>query len=214
LYLSEVGSLPLFLQERLDRILAQASSGDLESVRVLTGSKDPLDDMATKGNFMPTLHQRLKTFTMKIDPLRERTEDILSLAHYFLRQRGDGSDSESIGIEKDAELALSHYAWLGNVDELREALEEAKKSAGDRMIGVEDLPQRLRNNVDLEGVKKRKQAELEQYKGKAMKAFLRDKEKEYLQLVLNSVQDDKEEAAKKLNLDAQGLERHISGDGA
>ena len=215
LYLSEIGSLPLALQERLARILtsdhasAGSQAGTSLQVQVCAGSHDPLESMAIKGNFCGTLYQRLRPFSMVLPPLRERTEDILGLARYSLGHRN--SNPDAMCMDADVELIIENYAWPGNVAELMETLDEARKQAGDSIVKAEHLPQRITSQVNLENLKARRHSELAEYKGKMLKAFLRDKEKEYLEAVVES-EESKEAAAEKLELDPDGLDRHISGD--
>ncbi len=144
---------------------------------------------------------------MVVQPLRERRQDIVGLAYEALSSSHPSGGS----IERDAELALEGYVWPGNVDELFEVVTAAKTQASNGAISVADLPPRIVSAVDLEALRDQHEAELASYKGKALKSFLRSKEKEYLEMVLESVDDNKAEAASKLDLDAEGLERHISG---
>jgi two-component system response regulator HydG len=212
LYLEEIGSLPLSLQGKLEKLLANAKSQGKDAVRVIAGSQDPLETMAAKGNFSQSLFQRLRAFRITLPPLRERREDVLGITHYLLKQKSKGSLAGYLNIEPDAELVLDSYRWPGNADELVQAIEEARATAGKEAVSVDDLPRKIVGAVDLEVLKNERQSELAEYKGQALKSFLREKEREYLKCVLDSVDKDKEEAARKLQLDVAGLERHISGD--
>lgn len=217
LYLSEIGSLPFPLQERLDRILASDHSTDAHrggsriAVQICAGSHDPLEAMGVNGNFSGGLYQRLRPFSMVIPPLRERPEDVLGLACYCLN-RGHASETTLPCMDSDAELVIEHYPWPGNSAELIAAVTEAREKAGVRQITVDDLPQKIVAHVNVESLRERHKMDLAESKGKMLKSFLREKERGYLQSVVDST-GGKEEAAKKLHLDASGLDRHISGNG-
>jgi two-component system NtrC family response regulator len=167
--------------------------------------------MARKGNFCESLCQRLRPFSMVLPPLRERPEDVLGLTYYHLERYGQAEIDEPC-LDAEAQLVIENYPWPGNVTELLEVVSEARRRSGQRQITVEHLPERIVAHVNVESLKKRRQLELAEYKGKALKSFLRDKERDYLKSVMDSV-GNREEAAKKLRLDAAGLERHISGSG-
>lgn len=213
LYLEEIGSLPLDLQDLLILLLSASVHGtDWPPARIIAGSSDPLPSMVEKGNFRQELYQRLSVFNVAIPPLRERPADVLGLTHHLLKQR-DATGAGTCTLRADAELVLEHYAWPGNATELVNVVQSAVERAVEGVVEVEDLPPMLAQVVDVEAIKQAKKMQLQEYKGRALKAFLRSKEKEYLSAVLDSVNDDKEEAARKLQVAPGSFDRYLSDDG-
>jgi DNA-binding NtrC family response regulator len=87
---------------------------------------------------------RINNFTIKLPPLRERPEDIPSLAEHFLALVSGGS---GYTISEEAMLVMMNYSWPGNVRELRNVIERAVILASDEFITPEDLPIELRTHV-------------------------------------------------------------------
>jgi DNA-binding NtrC family response regulator len=145
LLLDEVGNLPLAQQAKLLRVL---ESGRFErvggtrtqaaDVRVLTATNADLGAMIENGSFRRDLYFRLNTVEVNIPPLRERREDILPLAQYFLdRQcRRQGRD---LAFSEQARQALLAHRWPGNVRELAHAVERAVLLCDARTIEAGDL---------------------------------------------------------------------------
>jgi DNA-binding NtrC family response regulator len=210
LYLAEIGALPTKLQDRL--LQEMVEGGKAAGVRLLAGSSEALADKADKGRFHPSLYQRLSVFSFVLTPLRERPEDTLGIALTTL-SAGRGKEVKGVSMTADTELVLEHYAWPGNGDEVEQAILHAQAQSGDGDIEPDALPPSIRQSVDLDAVKHKRKERLAEHKGKALKSFLRSKEKEYLSAVLTSVGDSKKEAARVLKIDPHGLDRHIaSGD--
>ena len=206
LYLPEVSSLPLPLQEALAKNLGHAGS-----VRVLAGSSVPLDPLVAEGEFSGALLQRLSVFTLELPPFAERPEDVLGLTHTFLRGRVEPG-GQAVELDPDVEILFENYTWPGNGDELESVLEEALPRADGTRLATAALPESLTSAVDLVRVKERQRAQFADLKGQSLKSFLRSREKEYLSTVMEAVGDDKEAAVEKLQIDPGGLARHLSSD--
>ncbi len=123
-FLDEVGELPLALQPKLLRAL---DSQEIKAVgsdrnqrhhaRIVTATNRDLAKMVRDNLFREDLYYRLCTLPLRLPPLRERREDILLLAEFFLAQAG-----AKLTISDEALEALRHYYWPGNVRELRNIL--------------------------------------------------------------------------------------------
>jgi DNA-binding NtrC family response regulator len=205
-----VGSLSSDSQSRLLKLLSEQDEQNDGYIRLLSSSSDPLEMMSSKGNFNAELFKRISMFKLSIPPFRERPEDVVGIA---TRMAQAGNPEAGIQLERDVELVLSHYAWPANGKELNEVM-NGVLTKKDRPITVPMLPQRIVQMVGLENLRAMHQQSLAEYKGQALKNFLRDKEKQYLNNVLSSVGDNKEEAAKILDLQPDVLARHVSGDNA
>ena len=108
--------------------------------------------------FRADLFHRLNQCPIRVPPLRERRDDIVPIAEYFLRQHG-----EHAGFSAEAKRALERYAWPGNVRELRNAVTQAVVASRAYEIGLADLPPLLapepprpmeRGPLELDGVEK------------------------------------------------------------
>jgi transcriptional regulator with PAS, ATPase and Fis domain len=147
-FLDEIGELPARLQPKLLQVLETQeilSVGSVKArpidVRFLAATNRDLEVEAATGEFRSDLYYRLAGFTAVIPPLRERREDILPLAHEFLRRASEKRNSAGTPrIRDDAAARLLDYAWPGNVRELRNVIELAVILSEGRPIGPEQLP--------------------------------------------------------------------------
>ena len=144
--LDEVGDIPTDLQVKLLRVLehrAVTPVGDARprptDIRLIAATNRPLDRLMAAGRFREDLFFRLSVFPIHIAPLRERREDIPALAEHFLgRSRPAGIADLRLGDELLAELRSR--PWIGNIRELRNAIEHAAIVARGQLIRPEHLP--------------------------------------------------------------------------
>ena len=130
LFLDEVGDMSLKTQAKVLRALDEQSFvpvGAIQPVsvdaRVIAATNKNLEDEIAKGNFREDLFYRLNVIPFFVPPLRERKEDIPSLAREFLRSFGREYGRPRIEIGEDALDLLKQYHWPGNVRELKNILE-------------------------------------------------------------------------------------------
>lgn len=146
-FLDEIGEMPLHLQVKLLRVLQDHEIQRIGSekpfpidVRVMAATNRNLEEEVEKKDFRRDLYYRLGVITLTLPPLRERIEDIPSLAEsyvdYFSRSIGRAID----GIEPDALDALLRYPWPGNVRELANVIERAVLLTNESKIALRDLP--------------------------------------------------------------------------
>ena len=150
-FLDEIGELPLDAQVKLLRVIEARKvtrlGGTKEidfDVRVVAATHRDLAAMVADGRFREDLYHRLNVIELLVPPLRERREEIASLARRFI-ERADESHSIQ-GLDDDAALALSAYQWPGNVRELRSAMDRAVVLASGVRITLEDLPDAVRRS--------------------------------------------------------------------
>ncbi|MDY7231395.1 sigma 54-interacting transcriptional regulator [Hyalangium rubrum] len=132
IFLDEIENTTPNLQAKLLRVL---EGGDVRpvggtqvrhvDVRVVAASNRDLAQEVRAGRFRADLFYRLNSFTIDIPPLRERADDILSLARHFLEMFNRTLKRSASGIAPDAEEALLGYVWPGNARELRNVMERA-----------------------------------------------------------------------------------------
>lgn len=146
IFLDEIGELPLAMQAKLLRVL---ETGDIRrlgdnqtvhvDVRVICATHRNLEEMVENGDFREDLMFRINTFEIHVPALRERTEDLISLAGHLLRRhRSDGSDDQLFTEAAVAELKA--HQWPGNVRELANVIEHAAILCDSMPIDVEHLP--------------------------------------------------------------------------
>jgi len=132
LFLDEIGELPLELQGKLLRVVQEGEYERLGSsktisadVRLIAATNRDLARAVQEGRFRSDLYYRLNVFPVHMPPLRDRPEDVPSLAAHFLDDiaRRLGRDFHAIGAS--TLLALQRYPWPGNVRELENVLERA-----------------------------------------------------------------------------------------
>ena len=130
LFLDEVGDMSLKTQAKVLRALDEQSFVPVGAaqpisvdVRVIAATNKDLEEEIAKGNFREDLFYRLNVIPFFVPPLRERKEDIPSLAREFLRIFGREYGRPRVEIAEDALDLLKHYPWPGNVRELKNILE-------------------------------------------------------------------------------------------
>jgi two-component system response regulator AtoC len=152
LFLDEIGELPLGLQVKLLRFLEDEEVrpvGDTRSrkvdVRVVAATARDLRRAIAEGEFREDLFYRLHVVGLRIPPLRERREDVPSLAAHFLARFARlRPDLPGPSFSEEAVAALAGHRWPGNVRELEHVVERAVVLAEGPVIGEADLPDVVR----------------------------------------------------------------------
>jgi DNA-binding NtrC family response regulator len=146
-FLDEVAELPLHLQSRLARVLADGVWRRVGGVqerpvrcRLIASSRRDLAEVVASGAFRVDLLQRLATITLRLPPLRERSDDVPLLAHYFLDHFGRQMGKALAGFGEEALETLGERDWPGNVRELRNAVELAAIHCERGLIQEQHLP--------------------------------------------------------------------------
>jgi len=219
LFLDEIGSMPLEIQSKLLRVLQDkkirkvgGSDHTEVDVRIIAASNEKLERLIEQGKFREDLYYRLSVISIDIPPLRNRPEDILPLVGHIMR-RELGPDAELPLIDHETQRILDNYNWPGNVRELENTIQHALTFAQNGNITKDTLPAKIVCTVD-EGLKSGIiTSRREQYKAKSLKAFLHDKEKEFLQRTIDSLNGDKEKAANELGISLATLYRKLPAEG-
>ncbi|MFA6174086.1 MAG: sigma-54 dependent transcriptional regulator [Kiritimatiellales bacterium] len=218
LFLDEIGSMPMEIQSKLLRVLQDkkirkvgGSDHTEVDVRIIAASNEKLEKLIEQGRFREDLYYRLSVISIDIPALRNRPEDILPLVDHVLR-RALGPDAELPMIDHETQSIIDNYNWPGNVRELENAIQHALTFAQNGSITKDTLPAKIVNIVE-EGLKSGVIASRhDQFKGKSLKAFLHDKEKEFLQRTIESMHGDKEKAANELGISLATLYRKLPSD--
>jgi transcriptional regulator with GAF, ATPase, and Fis domain len=129
LFLDEIGDISLEVQTKLLRVLQEMTFERVGSsepvkvdVRLIAATHQRLEALIRQGRFREDLYYRLDVISIHVPPLRERREDIIELANYFLRQYAQRCGKEMTLIDDDALLVLKAYSWPGNVRQLENVI--------------------------------------------------------------------------------------------
>ena len=151
LFLDEIGEMTPALQAKLLRVLEQrritrvGGTDEIEvDVRVVCATHRDLEAESRAGTFRPDLFFRISAFTIFVPALRDRPAEIELLAHHFIRQCAAQTRQRVPSLSPAAAAALRRHAWPGNVRELRNAIERAMVLQSSGVIGIEDLPDSIR----------------------------------------------------------------------
>jgi DNA-binding NtrC family response regulator len=151
LFLDEVGTMSMGLQQKLLRVLQEREFervGENRTikvdVRVLAATNSDLARMVADGTFREDLFYRLNVIPLHLPPLRERKEDVALLVQHFVRKvnaREGLPEAPDVVVSQDALRRLMAYPWPGNVRQLENAVERALILRGGRQqVEVSDLP--------------------------------------------------------------------------
>jgi len=146
LFLDEIGNLPLHLQAKLLHVLEQRQVTPVGSdrahpfdVRIIAATNVPAGELRDEAKFRTDLLFRLNTVEITVPPLRDRRDDILPIAEYFLEQFSRKYGGRKRSFSDAARGALLDYEWPGNVRALRHAVERALILAEGDVLEPSDL---------------------------------------------------------------------------
>jgi DNA-binding NtrC family response regulator len=147
LFLDEIGDAAATTQSKILRVLQDGKFervGGEETihvdVRIIAATSKDLDEAMRQKEFRPDLFFRLNTFLLVMPPLRDRPDDIATLAEHFLQRYRKELRVAVRGFSPEAIAALGHYDWPGNVRELESAVKYALVHTAGEVITPEALP--------------------------------------------------------------------------
>jgi two-component system, NtrC family, response regulator HydG len=189
LYLADVDSLARADQERLLAILSGDPTG-----RVVASTSIDLAGMVERGMFDERLHRRLSAVQISLPPLRERGDDLLSLARHFAERAAKQLGLPCPAFDDRALAALQGYPWPGNVVELWWTIRRLVADAKGEPVELPDLPAPMRSSA--------------QGPAAALRS-LADVEGAHIQEVLAAVNGNRTRAAEILGIDRKTLREKI-----
>ncbi len=146
LFLDEIGEVDFTMQAKLLKLLEERKVRRIGSVRerkvnvrIVAATNQNLERMVGDGRFRADLYFRLRIITLHMPPLRERQDDVLLLARYFLAFYARRYGKKDLEFSPEAERALLEHSWPGNVRELRNTLDQTVLLARERIVPGEDL---------------------------------------------------------------------------
>ena len=226
LFLDEIGDMPLDVQTRLLRVLAdgqfyrvgghQAIKVD---VRIIAATHQDLEKKVQSGDFREDLFHRLNVIRIQLPALKERSEDICLLAQYFLNNIANELNVESKQLTAETKEYLSQLPWPGNVRQLENICRWLTVMASGQEVHISDLPPELSAQETEESdsesplwqknLKHWTLAELKEGKENVLADALPEFEKIMLQTALTFTQGKKQEAAKLLGWGRNTLTRKL-----
>ena len=152
LFLDEIGNLSYEVQVQLLRALQErrirriGSNKEIEvDVRLISATNENLKEAIAKGNFREDLYHRINEFTLYMPSLKERREDILLFANFFLDQANKELGRNLTGFDPQTNEALLGYSWPGNLRQLKNTIKRATLVAQNEFISLKDLGEDFNN---------------------------------------------------------------------
>ena len=146
LFLDEIGNLSYEVQVQLLRALQErrirriGSTKEIEvDIRLVSATNENLKESISKGNFREDLYHRINEFTLLMPALKDRQEDILLFANFFLDQANRELDRHLIGFDAAASEAMQNYSWPGNLRQLKNIVKRATLLAQGDFISIREL---------------------------------------------------------------------------
>jgi transcriptional regulator with GAF, ATPase, and Fis domain len=146
LFLDEIGEMPLALQVKILRALQERTivrvgdtRGDAVDIRVVTATNRDLEAEIKAGRFREDLFYRLNVVNVHLPPLRERGEDVMLIARYFLGKYAEEFGKQVKGFSPNASVAIKKFRWPGNIRELDNKIKKAVVLGDNALVSPEDL---------------------------------------------------------------------------
>ena len=208
-FFDEIGDVSLPIQAKLLRVLQErefmrvgGTDNIVTDIRLIAATNKNPEQCIKEGTLRADLYYRLNVVSVLLPPLRERRDDILPLADFFLKRFNRKLGRKICEIPQDVLKVLIGYDWPGNVRELENVIERAVVLATEDTIRVSDLPEKLlKAHVDsgpvFSGLS---------YK-KAKERVLNSFSKEFVERLLRVAKGNVTEAAKQSKMDRANFRR-------
>lgn len=204
IFLDEISSMKLTLQPKILRVIESqifrriGGTSDINiDVRVIAASNTDLRGLVDQHEFRDDLYYRLKVLEIKLPPLRDRREDILLLAKFYIALYNKEFNKNILKIDKKTEKVLTNYSWPGNVRELKNVIERSIILCNDQTLTTDYLP-----------------IELQEEKSPVIsKSFgevsLQEMEKQHILHILKTTDGNKSKASRILNISRSTLREKL-----
>jgi two-component system nitrogen regulation response regulator GlnG len=221
LFLDEISELDIDLQAKMLRFLQEQEYSPLGSskiikadVRIIGATNKDLRECVKNGLFREDLYYRFNVIEIKLPTLRERKDDIIPIARYFLKESIRSFELSPKDFSKDAEKALTAYSWPGNVRELENTIKRATILSKGSLIERRDL---FSNDYTLCSIKEFLEGKLNGFLDKMAKlensnlyeAVVSEVEKALFSMVLKETNGNQVRAAKMLGINRNTLNKKI-----
>ena len=198
IFLDEIGNLSYEVQIQLLRALQERKIRPVGStqeisvdIRLISATNENLEQAIEKGTFREDLYHRINEFTLRMPDLKERKEDILLFANFFLDQANKELDKHLIGFDPKASQALQSYHWPGNLRQMKNIVKRATLLAQGSFITLAELGTEL--------------LEASSFNTTNMALRNEETEKEHILEALRQTGNNKSKAAQLLDIDRKTL---------
>jgi len=199
LFLDEIGNLSYELQVQLLRALQERKVKPVGSneeihvnIRVIAATNEDLSEAVKKGDFREDLYHRLNEFSIKVPSLKDRKEDLMVFANYFLDSANEELEKDISGFSEKSIAAFKRYNWPGNLRELKNVVKRAVLLSTGEYISSSCLP--------TEVLAAKEEPEEQDYS-----LFKNKNEQEMILDALEKTRGNKSKAAKLLSIDRKTL---------
>jgi transcriptional regulator with PAS, ATPase and Fis domain len=197
IFLDEIGDMPIEMQPKLLRVLELKEFERIGSVnlissdfRIIAATNQDLEGLMKTGQFRRDLYFRLNGVPIRIDPLRDRREDVVPLAYHFIEKTIKGPSGKGIRIHSEAQRLLESYDWPGNARELLHVIQRALYRSEYDTIKHDNLPDYLYHSAVFP---KRSDAT-------SLSDYMRSAERFLIEQTLRQVEGNKTKAAEVLGI--------------
>jgi len=207
IFLDEISAASPAIQVKLLRVLQEKQIKQVGSteniyvdVRVIAATNKRLEQEIDKGRFREDLYYRLSIIPIELPPLRSRKEDIPLLVKHFLdKYSGKGKRNLKVLGQGVMDIFFD-YNWPGNIRELENTIERTATLCEGNEIQIRDIPEEIIRNSPNSSDK---------YPNSRLKEVMKQKEREYIQMIIQKNNGNKKAAAKVLGVDLATLYRKI-----
>ena len=154
IFLDEIGDMSIKTQAKMLRVLEEKQFSRLggselikANCRVIAATNKNLTEMIKEGSFREDLYFRCSVITLHLPPLRERREDIIPLAEYFLSHFNRVYSKNIKDISSEVRTILLEHKWTGNIRELKNFIERAVIFSDVNIIDMKDIPSQYKTII-------------------------------------------------------------------
>jgi two-component system response regulator HydG len=215
LFLDEVANLPYETQALLLRVIQERKMKRIGGVkeinldvRLIVASNENLSESYRKGKFREDLFHRFNEFSINVPPLRERHDDIMTFAEFFLKQTNGELNKNITGFSEDVIKYFIEYPWYGNLREMKNVVKRAALLTEGDKIEAKALPVEISNHSKFIFPDSKHFGYGDTGNGNIspnLKAVAHEAEHEMILKILKQVNFNKSKAAKLLNIDRKTL---------
>ncbi len=207
IFLDEIGNLSYENQVKLLRVIQErkikrigATKDTAIDVRIIAATNENLTKSVKDGTFREDLYHRLNEFKIQLAPLRERKDDILFYADFFLQKANHSLSKNVKTFSNEVKDLLSHYFWHGNLRELNNVIRRAVLLSEGETMERDSLPQEIVHTGGVSG-----EGEIPQENVGLLKSIAWTAERQAIVDMLEKVNYNKSKASELLNIDRKTL---------
>ncbi|MCM3694018.1 sigma-54-dependent Fis family transcriptional regulator [Neobacillus niacini] len=199
IFLRNIHKLNLYVQKELYQVY---TNGNGKKLKWIVSSDENMEDKVKSGSFHQELYKALAKLTIYIPPIRERREDIKDLVHLFISELHPKYGNGAIGIRQEAMEEILKYSWPGNVQQLKQVIEELFLQSHTYYIEKEEV-EALLGRIELKGKKDGLFVQID------INGTLEEIEKQVIRKVLEEEGLNQSKAAKRLGINRSTLWRKL-----